>query len=133
MSILPLTATPLYAGTLALIYVGLSIYVIRARLSKQIGLGTADDPEMLIRTRIHGNFAEYVQMALALMLALELAGTSAVLLHVWGILLVGGRLAHAYGLSLSSGATFYRTFGMISVFFVLVTGGICAIFLPLGI
>jgi uncharacterized membrane protein YecN with MAPEG domain len=133
MSILPLTATPLYAGILALIYVGLSIYVIRARLSKQIGLGTADDPEMLTRTRIHGNFAEYVPMALLLMLALELGGASVVMLHLSGILLVGGRLAHAYGLSVSSGATFYRAFGMISLYFVLITGGIHAILLAVGV
>lgn len=132
MSVARLTVTPLYAGLLALIYVGLSIYVIRARRAKLIGLGTGDDPEMLTRTRIHGNFAEYVPMALLLLLVLELCGAEPVMLHLWGILLVTGRLSHAYGLSVSSGATLYRVFGMVSVFFVLVSGGLRAILLVLG-
>ncbi len=126
-----LSVTPLYAGLLALIYVALSIYVIRARRSKQIGFSTGDDPEMLTRTRMHGNFAEYVPMALVLLLALELGGAETVMLHVWGILLVTGRLSHAYGLSVSSGATLYRVYGMISVFFMLISGGIRAILLAL--
>lgn len=133
MTIVPLTITPLYAGLLALIYVGLSIYVIRARRAKLIGLGTGGDPEMLTRTRIHGNFAEYVPMALVLLLALELSGAERGLLHLFGVLLVSGRVSHAYGLSVSSGATLYRVYGMISVFFVLVSGGIRAILLALGI
>lgn len=133
MTIAPLTVTPLYAGLLALIYVGLSIYVIRARRAKLIGLGTGGDPEMLTRTRIHGNFAEFVPITLILLLALELSGAEPVMLHVWGVLLVAGRLSHAYGLALSSGATLWRVFGMVSVFFVLVSGGIRAILLALGL
>ena len=67
-----LSITPLYAGILAVMYVGLAVHVIRGRLSKLIGLGTGGDDDMLTRVRMHGNFGEYVPLCLVLMLILEL-------------------------------------------------------------
>jgi uncharacterized membrane protein YecN with MAPEG domain len=130
---LSLSITPLYAGILALIYVGLSVNVIRGRRAKSIGLGTGDDPDMLTRVRIHGNFAEFVPICLVLMVVLELGGSSAVFLNGVGISLVLGRLAHAYGLTKSPGVTPGRVIGVVTVFVVLVGGGVRAILLGLGI
>ena len=133
MGTVPLSVTPLYAGILALLYFGLSIYVILGRRDKLIGLGDGGDAEMLTRIRMHGNFAEFVPLCLVVMLILELGGSGAMLLHGMGIALVLGRIAHAYGLRVSSGATPYRAIGMVSAFAVLIIGGIGALLLGLGI
>lgn len=127
-----LSITPLYAGILALLYFGLSVYVILGRRAKLIGLGDGGDAEMLTRIRMHGNFAEFVPLCLVVMLILELGGGAALLLHGLGIALVLGRVAHAYGLRISSGATPYRVFGMVSAFAVLIFGGIWTVLLGLG-
>lgn len=133
MGTVPLSITPLYAGILALLYFGLSIYVILGRRDKLIGLGDGGDAEMLTRIRMHGNFAEFVPLCLVVMLILELGGSAAMLLHGMGIALVLGRIAHAYGLRVCSGATPYRAIGMVSAFAVLIIGGIGALLLGLGI
>ncbi len=133
MTAISLSITPLYAGILALMFVGLAVHVIRGRLSKLIGLGTGGDDDMLTRVRMHGNFGEYVPLCLVLMLILELGGTSVLFMHGIGIALVLGRIAHAYGLSKSAGATPYRAFGMVTVFIVLVGGGVRALLLGFGV
>lgn len=125
--------TALYAGILALLYMVLAIRVIGARRQAQVGLGTGDDPELLRRVRIHGNFAEYVPICLLLMLLLELGGVPAWQVHVAGVLLVAGRMSHAYALSLTSGASIGRVIGMTGAFLVLILGGLRAIALGLGV
>ena len=132
MTGISLSITPLYAGVLALMYFALAVHVIRGWRSKLIGLGAGDDDDMLTRIRMHGNFGEYVPLCLVLMLVLEFGGASALFLNGVGIALVLGRVAHAYGLSISSGATPYRVIGMITVFVVLVGGGVRAILLGVG-
>ncbi len=129
--LVPVTA--LYAGILALIYVGLAVYVIHGRWATRIGLGTAGNDDLLTRTRIHGNFGEYVPLCLLLLLLLELNGTAPFWLHVGGATLVVGRMAHAYGLKQSQGASAARAVGMAATFLVLVAGGARLIMAGLGI
>ena len=63
------------------------------------------------RICIHGNAAEYVPLALLLMLVFEINGGSARWLHALGIALVVGRLAHAQGLEQSNGVSPGRLVG----------------------
>ena len=56
----------LYAGILALIYIGLSGYVIQGRFKNKVSLGDNNNADMQKRIRVHGNFAEYVPLALFL-------------------------------------------------------------------
>lgn len=121
VTFVPVTA--LYTGILALIYVGLAVHVIHGRWATRIGLGTGGNDDLLTRTRIHGNFAEYVPFCLLVLLLLELSGTTALWLHAAGVLLVFGRLAHAYGLKQSQGASAARAIGVVATFSVLVAGG----------
>lgn len=127
MNDISLTATPLYAGILALLYVALAFHVIQGRWKSRIGLGAGGDAGMLTRIRMHGNFAEYVPFCLLLMLLAELGGAAAIWLHALGMALVLGRLAHAVGLSRTDGASVWRAFGMAATFGVLIVGGLLAI------
>jgi len=67
---------PTYAAILMLMFVLLSIRVVQMRASAKIGIGTGNDPAMERRIRVHGNFAEYVPLALLLLLCMELQSQS---------------------------------------------------------
>jgi len=66
---------------------------------------------MLRIIRSQGNFAEYVPLALLLMLFLEMSHFSVYLLHALGIALLGGRLLHGYALSFTPSFMFGRVAG----------------------
>jgi uncharacterized protein len=110
--ILPII-TAFYAALLSLSYVGLSLRIPILRTRHQVGLGDGEVPELARWVRVHGNFAEYVPLALTLMLLLEILGTSHWLLHITGITLVIARGLHAKGLSRSGGATQERFIGTV--------------------
>jgi uncharacterized membrane protein YecN with MAPEG domain len=93
--------TGLYAGIFALIYVALSFNVISRRRYHGVPYGDKDIPEMRRAIRVHGNFSEYIPIALLCMMLLEMQGTQAGTIHLFGILLLIGRIAHAYALTKS--------------------------------
>ena len=103
--------TALYAGLLGLLMLVLSFRVVAVRRATSIGLGDGGDALLLSRIRIHGHFAEYVPLALLLMLILEVNGTSSTWLHGLGVALVVGRLAHVQGLTQGTGANPGRLVG----------------------
>src|SRR6185369_9341007 len=105
----PITA--FYAGLLGLLVLVLAFRVVAVRRATAIGLGDGGNALLLSRIRIHGNFAEYVPLALLLMLLLEVNGGSPRVLHALGVALVVGRLAHAQGLSQSGGVSAGRLVG----------------------
>jgi uncharacterized protein len=109
--------TALYAAALALIYVGLSGFVILGRYKHKASLGDAGDTHMQKRIRIHGNFAEYVPMGLILMILIEQTGYAPFAVHLMGSLLLAGRVAHAWGLLCG---TFGRQLGMVLTFTMLI-------------
>ena len=95
----PAPATALYAAILALVFVALSARVIVRRRAARVSIGMGGDAGLERRARVHANFAEYVPLALVLLLLAELSRSPAWLLHLAGIALVLGRVAHAVGLS----------------------------------
>ena len=105
--------TGLYAAIVALIVVILAIRVTLRRRAIKVGIGNGGDAVLAQRIRVHANAAEYVPLALILLLILELNQTQPLLLHVFGILLLFGRLLHAWGLSTSPGVTPGRGFGIV--------------------
>ncbi len=116
----PAPVTALYAGTLSLVYVALAARVIRRRMARKISIGSGGDPDLERAARVHANFAEYVPLALVLLLLSELSGEPRALLHAAGLVLVAGRLAHIVGLSTPRGRGAFRTGGMAATFTVLV-------------
>ena len=113
--------TMLYAGLCAGVLFALSVRVIRMRRQLKVSVGDAGNEEMARYIRAQANFAEYVPIALLLILLLELAGTPAALLHLLGAVLLVGRLVHAWALTARSGRG--RVAGMAMTFAVLVTAG----------
>jgi len=111
--------TPLYAGLLTLLFVLLSLRVVKFR-QKGIPLGDGGDPKMLRVVRGHANFAEYVPLALLMMAVLELGRSSIYILHAIGIALILSRLLHAYALSYATRFRFGRVWGAGLTFVVLV-------------
>ncbi len=127
-----LTITALYAGLLALILMGLSIWVIRGRGKYRVGLGDGGNPEMQRAIRVQGNFVEYVPICLILIAALESTKASVYGLHALGIILVVARLAHALGLAGAAGTSAGRAVGTVGTFVVLLAGGVWCITRFLG-
>jgi uncharacterized membrane protein YecN with MAPEG domain len=110
--------TPLYAGLLTLLFVLLSLRVVKFR-QKGIPLGDGGDPKMLRVVRGHANFAEYVPLALLMMAILELGRSSIYILHAIGIALILSRLLHGYALSYATRFRFGRVWGAGLTFVVL--------------
>jgi len=105
--------TGLYAAIVALMVVIFAIRVTLRRRAIKVGIGNGGDAVLAQRIRVHANAAEYVPLALILLLILELNQTQPLLLHVFGCMLIAGRLLHAYGLSSSPALTPGRAIGMV--------------------
>lgn len=91
--------TSLYAGLLALVYLVISGWVIRVRMQQKVFAGDKGDPLMVNAMRVHANFAEYVPLALILILLAEMQGAPALALHLLGAGLVLSRIMHALGMA----------------------------------
>jgi hypothetical protein len=89
---------PIYAALLTFIYIFLSSRVIQSRIVNRIGLGTGGHRGLERRMRIHANFAEYVPLALLLLVFMEMQDSSAWLLHLLCVALVLARVGHALAL-----------------------------------
>jgi uncharacterized membrane protein YecN with MAPEG domain len=112
--------TGLYAALAALLIVFLAIRVVAFRRTAKIGMGDGDNPEMRKRIRAHGNAIEYLPLGLLLLLILELNQTVPLLLHIFGIILIVARIAHAWGVSHHTGLSPGRMVGVILTFGLLI-------------
>jgi len=116
---MPVPISAIYASVLAIVFVILSYRVARRRVSSQVGLGTGDNRELERLIRIQGNFAEYVPLALLLLVIYEMGGGPAWAIHLAGAALLIARLLHAAGLTRSSGRTTGRFTGIIATWLVI--------------
>jgi len=103
--------TSFYAGLLAVFYILLSLRISAMRRKLKVGIGHGEERELHRAIRVHGNFGEYVPLALFLLLLLELNHADTWVLHVMGSMLLFGRLFHAMGLSKSAGTSVPRFLG----------------------
>jgi uncharacterized membrane protein YecN with MAPEG domain len=110
--------TALYGGLLGLVFLALSMRVIWFR-RKGIYFGDGGDPQLQRAIRGHANFAEYVPLALVLMLLLESGGASNVTLHALGLALLVARMLHGYALSFTPKFVFGRFWGTVLTFTVI--------------
>jgi uncharacterized membrane protein YecN with MAPEG domain len=125
MPLVPITAC--YAGLLALLLVVLALRIIRLRWKLRLGLGDGGDRTMLRAVRAHGNAAEYVPIALLLLLAAELNHANPLLLHACGAAFVASRVLHAVGLTRSGGPSWPRTVGTVGTMSVVIVLAVSAI------
>lgn len=106
-------AAALWAGLLLLLLLALSVLVTRRRQQHGVVFGDGDNEEVAKAMRAFGNAAEYIPAGIAALALLSVVGARALLVHGVGVLLLLGRLAHAFGLSSNAGVSTGRTVGMI--------------------
>ncbi|MDX1975223.1 MAG: MAPEG family protein [Rickettsiales bacterium] len=90
--------TSLYAALVALMFIALSVNVIRGRRKNKIALGDNGNHDMQRRMRAQGNFAEYAPIFLILLVLAEYNGLPTYGVHGLGVLFLLGRISHAYGI-----------------------------------
>jgi uncharacterized membrane protein YecN with MAPEG domain len=110
----------LYSALMALMMIVFAFNVILRRQKLQVAFGHGGHDHLERAIRVHGNFAEFVPLALILMFLAEDAGTMRWVIHSMGILLVTARLCHAWGLT--HGKLPFRVLGVVLTHAVLVTG-----------
>ena len=103
--------TMLYAGLCTILVVILGLRVVRYRFGHKIGIGDGGDTTLQRRVRVHANAIENLPLALLLLGGMELNGYPAPLIHGFGLALLVSRVAHAWGLSRSSGTSAGRFAG----------------------
>jgi uncharacterized membrane protein YecN with MAPEG domain len=105
------TPSIFYAAVLGLLLIALSAQVVLARRRYRVRLGAGSEEGMQQAMRVQANFAEYVPLAVLLLVLAELNRLPTVAVHVAGSLLVVSRLLHAWGLSRHPGRSFGRFWG----------------------
>ncbi|MGB8314792.1 MAG: MAPEG family protein [Aestuariivirga sp.] len=90
--------TSAYAAILGLVAIFLSFHVIQLRAKSGVSLLDGGNTALKERIRQHGNFTEYVPLALILMGFAEAGGATSTWLHVIGGILVVSRLIHPFGI-----------------------------------
>jgi uncharacterized membrane protein YecN with MAPEG domain len=123
-----MVVTPLYAGLLALWFLVLSVRVIAHRRSARVSLGDGGNADLQRAIRAHANFAEYVPLALLLLLLVELSRFSIYVVHALGITLLVARLFHGYALAFSREFVFGRAAGIALTFAVLIIEAVLCLY-----
>lgn len=90
--------TALFTALLALVFAGLSAWVIGGRVSGNVLLGDGGRDALQKRIRAHANFSEYVPLTLGLIALLEAGGSAhGIVVALLAVLLVA-RLLHPVGM-----------------------------------
>jgi uncharacterized protein len=105
--------TVVYAGLLALMFVGLSLRTLRLRRTYKVAIGDGGQERLQRAIRAHGNFSEYVPFALLLIFFVESSGVRDGWVHTLALALLLGRIIHAAGLSQVNENPRLRVFGMV--------------------
>ena len=103
--------TLLFAALHVLLVLALAGPIARPRHAHKVGLGDGGDKLLARKIRVHGNFTEYVPLALLVLALLEACGLAAAAVWGFGGVLLLGRLLHAAGLSGSGGYSKGRFWG----------------------
>lgn len=115
----------IYMALSGILIVVLALQVVRGRWRYRVGIGDGDNKALNRLIRVHGNAAEYLPIALLLLLAVENTLSSAWPVHALGSVLVISRLLHAYGLGRSAGSSAPRFLGTAGTWtMILVSAGI---------
>ncbi len=104
----------LYVGLFGLMLIFLSLRVSFVRRDERIALGDGDNIALRRRIRAQGNFIEFVPIALLLLVLAEHTGMGSLYIHIFGIILLAARVAHAYGISQVTEPFIFRMTGTIA-------------------
>lgn len=110
------SVVPFYTALLALLFIFLSVRVIRLRRQERIAVGDGNNMRLRRAIRVHANFAEYVPIALILTTLIKLQQFMPIVVHLLCLTLVFGRVCHAYGVSQEREDYRFRVAGMTLTF-----------------
>ncbi len=113
-----------YASILTFIFIALAVRVVRYRFSNRVSLGDGGHSPLNMAIRTHANFAEYVPLALILLIGLESLQYPAFLIHGLGGLLVLGRISHIYGMSRKNSVGWGRSVGVVLTMAMMIISGV---------
>jgi uncharacterized protein len=107
--------------------------VIGVRRGKRVDMGDAGNRLLQRYIRAHANFAEYAPLGLVLLLLVELGGRPAWLVYLLGVMLLGGRLSHAWSFSVAELRERTRVVGMVLTASMLALAAILCLVRGLGL
>jgi uncharacterized membrane protein YecN with MAPEG domain len=101
----------LYGALNAIFNVLLAVRVSGGRMKEKVSIGPSGGASKVldVMIRTHGNNAEFVPLALLLLLIAELMGGSSTVLHVLGGSLFVARVSHAIGMPMRAPNVFRAT------------------------
>ncbi len=124
-------AASLWVGLHLFLLLGLSMLVVRQRRLHRVALGDGGIPELARAIRAFGNATEYVPAGLVALAVLAVVSAPPLAIHLTGLALFAGRVAHAVGLSLDGGATLPRSVGVVLTWVAYVFAGVALLFYAL--
>ncbi len=92
----------LYASLSAFIIVWLSLNVIKNRRKYKISAGDGGNKELETARAAHSNAIEYIPIILLMLFSLEYNQANLIIVHLFGITLITGRLIHARAIILAN-------------------------------
>jgi uncharacterized membrane protein YecN with MAPEG domain len=95
---MPVRISAFYIALHAALLMALALWVMFQRDRHKLRFGDAGEKDMMKAVRAHGNAAEYIPIALLLLMAFELNGGGPTMLHACGAGLFASRLLHAWGI-----------------------------------
>ncbi len=110
--------TGLYAALVAILMVIVGVYIVSLRIRHQVSLGDGGEKTLEAAQRALGNTAEWLPTFLILMWVAEYSDLSANWLHGVGIIMVLGRVSHAFSLIVAEQklkTIRFRQFGMFAM------------------
>jgi len=115
---------PAYAAIFVLIFVLLAVNVSRLRNKHKVSIGGGGRVELERAARVHANFAEYVPFAILLLAFMEMQRQSIFIIHILAIVLLVGRLLHAYGVGGERDNMTFRALGFVMTLGVMVVAAV---------
>ncbi len=126
-----LTITPIYAALIALLFLALSLNVIRQRFMGQISVGDGGNKALIKAIRTHSNCVEYAPFTLLLIAMAEIQGAGGVLVNLMSLAILSGRLLHAYGFGRTPQIVILRRTGMLLTFAAILVAAVTNLVLAL--
>lgn len=121
--------TGFYAGLAAITIIVLAARVSRLRRRHRVGTGTGGHDDLDVAIRCHGNAIENLPLGLILLYFAEVQGMGMVFIHLFGLLLVSGRILHTWGMTVSNGGVaFGRLYGTVFTWLAILSLGIYLVY-----
>jgi uncharacterized membrane protein YecN with MAPEG domain len=109
-----------YAGLLAVLFLILSVRVVRFRRFYRVAIGDGGYEPLQRAISVHNNFCQYVPFSLILFTFNEMQDVPLIWINFICTVFVAGRYLHAYGVSHLNENLKFRSMGMIATYIAII-------------